>query len=323
MTGWCSLLPVILLTAAADGGAATSFGFFDESVVAGPDFGVVMTCPAHDQGPREGVRDRLLALIAAHPPDGPPATLWVCRTNQIDTLRAYGRLAERVVVNPFVHLDRRLPAPDHAVWPGVDHPIVNQVRRVRDAVHATDDDASGPPPALLALIDVAGEPKRFDERKASLEEVRWMAVTAIGAGYRGIVWRRGGRPSQLANFQSALRRHGAALGQAQPLAGAAVADAGPCAALLGDDTLFLCLLHPAMMRLSDAGDDALVVVALDRSPRDFVIDLSDLGGRAIESMVSLSGMPATVVPTDGGTRVRYRLTGGAQILVGNLKAEVE
>ena len=124
--------------------AAFPFLFIEANDVVKGTYEVTMTCPAHKHGTPEQAMKKLKVMQLAMPADR-EVRLWACRARQISTVKMFAPAANVIIVNPFAVRSLTGPGPDALVWPGLDQPLINQMRQLRAAAGAT---------RLLACIDV-------------------------------------------------------------------------------------------------------------------------------------------------------------------------
>lgn len=283
------------------------FLFTTEAATRDGSFGMVMLCPAHRHGSREEAEHALRALLAARS-DAAPATIWVCREQQVDTLAHFAPRVERAIVNPCVARRLLRPAPAAAAWPGADHPVLNRLRALRAAAGAVD---------LLACIDVRGEPQVFKSRALDFEELRWLACAAIGGRAQGIVWRRElGSPStrrRLRALEEQVATHAADLGAAVPWPGARGPDDVFVTALRAPRKLFVIVLPAAWLRPYAKGLDVALPLTLQADVA--ALDVPVPRAMVPASVGTLAGADLSVERAADRWRIRCRVRGGGDIIV--------
>lgn len=274
-----------------------------------------LTCPAHRHGTPEEAMEKLHDLLADWPDDR-PSTVWVCRANLLSTLEMFAPHVDQVVVNPFVHLQHDGAREGSiAAWENTDHPVINHLREVREAAGST---------GVIGCLDLRGEPRYFDNRQASFQEIEWMIYAVIGANYQGLVWRyRGGQrddlpwKDRLARLETQLQAESEGLGDAEPVDWVQTADDTPVSSLASDSRLYICLLHPDFMQLMPDGKS--FQMPLEHEPANTDLALKLPPGVGIDEIRTLGGLPVMFQNEDGEVRLRHRLTGGGTMLVAHLR----
>jgi len=267
----------------------------------------VMRCPSHAHGTPEEACKKLKKILAARDP-GRPATMWICRHKQIETLRRFGPMVDEIGVNPFAAEGMVGPRRGETIWPGWNHTIINRVREIRRITEGK---------RLLAAVDVGGESLWFPQRRASLEEIRWQVLAAIGANYQGIIWR--GRPADgfvsegIKRLEELILAHADELGRARPVGWVAEASAQPASALASNGTLFIVLLNPLYMKpLPCRGG---VELPLASKPRTVHLTIRPSACLRIESGRTLAGHPVSVTEDGGVWHVDWTFRGGGEVLI--------
>ncbi len=284
----------------------------------------VMTCPAHRHGDPASARAELIAnrdALAGRK----LACCWVCRTRLHETLPWVAELVDQVIVNPFIYTHAEGPVDGDAVWPSWDHPVLNELRFIRQQTG---------PKRLLACVDLRGEPLLF-HRPASVEEAEWMLCAVVGSDYDGIVVRERnsehdregaqgnslGENPRIRALLGNLRAHSRELAAAEPVAWVSASNRGvPLAGLRHGNTLFVVLLHPALMKaerpkpmplplLAEPAEGELLVVP----DRVRVANARMLCGLRVESVTDASG----------ACRVPFSFETGGQILLFDLQTGAE
>jgi|GEM_PF-1841276 len=265
----------------------------------------LLECPNHAFGRLEDGARGITQRKAGLPPEA-LCFVQFCITDQVESIARCAPLTDLAAVNPFVTLSDAGPAPDTAVWPGCNQPMLNRLRELVAAAGSVP---------LLARIGIGGVESRYiTQREPTFEEIEWMIVAAVGAGFRGIVWvgqfDTGGRLRALGD---GLERSAGDLGRARPVRWA-VAPAGlPVSALATDTRLAVALLHPGYFR--DPRTGRLQSLPVDPPLQEGVLNLRPPVGVTVKAGVSLHGPP--VVPqsgTQGDFLVPYRFAGGGTLL---------
>jgi len=157
-SGWCQrwvgrcLVPALLVAAAVPAARTNRhtpapFLLIPEQDAYGDAHGMLMICPAHKHGEIDQALATLKQKVADHPRYR-MSSIWVCRADHLDTLDRFASLVDQVFINSLYWTSSDGPERDDIVWPGLDHPLVNNVREVRR--HAAGK-------RLVACVNVHGE----------------------------------------------------------------------------------------------------------------------------------------------------------------------
>ena len=270
-------------------------------------FGMLMICPAHAHGTPTSAAAKLRGILKKWPPHR-TSCIWVCRANQLPTLARFGPLVDRVVINPFCRDLQTGRGTDSVVWRGFDHPCINYLRRIRQTKG---------PKAVLACVSLTGERVNFNRRRPSFEEVKWMACAAIGAGFKGLVW-RGDKSTipwavKLRAFESAVDAYAAELGSAVSVGWVRSAAEEPCSAVSSASLLFVGVLNPEYLRKDERKEQ--VMLPLVNALRVGRIELMPPKGVDVLDGTTLTGMHVALADTGGVRHAEYRFRGGGHILV--------
>jgi hypothetical protein len=270
------------------------------------EYGMVMFCPSHAYGTLADGVAMLRRRLATQPP-GALSTVWVCRADQDNGLKAVAPLVDQVAVNPFAHTGcGAVLADSTSGWAGSSHPILVRVRECRAFV---------PDRRLLACVDLTGEGLVFGDRQPAFEEVEWMALAAVGGGFQGIVWRGDAQAAwaaRLGTFAHNLRRFAVPLGSAR-LGGASaiVEPVAPVAVTCSGQDLFVVVLNPAYMH-QERGRP----VAFPLRPEPFAcrVILAAPGLRA-GTAIDLDGFPVVpLTPAANGLSFDLVVPGGGTLV---------
>lgn len=288
-----------------------------------PEQGMLMLCPAHAHGPKPEATAELIRLVARHR-SLVPATIWVCRADQLNTLREFAPMVDRVCINPFVYGSSRGTAVLEPPWTGTSHPFLMQAQDIRLA--ASDRQ-------IVACIDVDGRESRFGKRHPTFEEVQWMTLAAVGSGFQGIAWRGHADDlpykDRLDLLTGNILRYGDELARAKPVEWATAAapphadSAAPpapsphCSALLAENHLFIVLLHPRYVNVLQHRLE--VPLPPDPGLATAVVEVHLPPGTSILAAERLDGAPLAPESAGEGTRVACRFAGGGTLLVLRLK----
>ena len=285
-----------------------------------PEQGMLMLCPAHAHGPKEQATAELIHLVAQHRSPA-PATIWVCRRNQLEPLREFAPMVDRVCINPFVHNSNRRTALADPPWPNTAHPFLMQVQDLRRAA---------PGRQLVACIPFDGEEYRHGSRQPTFEEIEWLALAAVGSGFQGVAWRGdlGTTPyrDRLDALAGNLLRHADRLARAEPVDWVAALpadgakDAPPrphCSALRSGNRLFVVLLHPQYL---DVPRDRLAIpLPIRPEACNAIVELRPPDGTTVAAAERLDGTPLALRPAGVRVLVPCRLAGGGTLVVLDLQ----
>jgi hypothetical protein len=298
--------------------------------------GMLMLCPAHAHGPKSEATAELIRLAARHRAPV-PATIWVCRADQLNTLREFAPMVDRVCINPFVYGSTRGTAIREPPWTGTSHPFLMQAQDIRLAA---------PGRQLVACIDVDGRESRFGKRHPTFEEVQWMTLAAVGSGFQGIAWRGHADDlpykDRLDLLTGNILRYGDKISRAQPVDWVAATSPAateplpvqeqpaadgqqtngpiPFSALQTKSHLFVVLLHPQLMLLRPGKTN----ISLPLSPLDTQtcsVAVRPPSGVSLVSAERLDGTPLALRHDGDRVLVSCRFAGGGTMLVFNLKGQ--
>ncbi len=301
-----------------------------ESWYSSREQGMLMLCPAHAHGSRAEAAAELIRLVALHRSPA-PATIWVCRVDQLNVLHEFAAMVDRICINPFASNSTRGEPMADPPWAGTAHPLLRQFQDIRRAA---------PDRQLVACIETEGQESRFGKRHPTMDEMQWMVLATIGSSFQGIAW-RGDVASlpysdRLASFTGNLLRYANEVSRAEPVDWAAVVppklavpeptqqppDAGgqgapgqvPCSALLAKSQLFVVLLHPQVM-VPDPGKTEVHLPLSATAVQECRVAICPPPGVSVASVVQLDG--SSLVPQSEGDRVvvSCRFAGGGTLLV--------
>lgn len=279
-----------------------SFLMAGEADICSRENGMLMMCPGHMWGsPDEAARR--LKEIAQMVPDDQIRSIWVCRINQISTLKRFGPMVDQVVLNPFVPAETQPSDARSAIWPGCDCALISTIRALRLA--AGDR-------RLIACLNVGGEQECFRNRKASFEEVEWMIGAVVGGNFQGIAWRAQGPikdffDGRLERRQQELAAYSKQLGVAKAVPWAKTDGNVPVSCLWGQGCVIVVLLHPAYMQ---PDKDGLVSLPLEAQSAAGSVTLTLPAGLTAKSAQSLSGQKVELVRKGAATSFAFRFSGG-------------
>lgn len=153
-------------------------------------------------------------------------------------LKTFGPLATLYTYWSFRNVETKKPQGGELLWPGLDHPFVNQLREMRKI-------ATGTP--LMGIINEnigLGSQKR----QATAEEIRWQAVAILGADHRAAILSGGAD-----DLRNLLVPYARVFVEAYPVDWASAADGQPLSAKAAEDVLFVFLLDRRYMKLESDG----------------------------------------------------------------------
>lgn len=290
----------------------TSFAVFGEAPgYITPESVCDMVCPAHRHGTPRQAYEKLTRDLRNRPADQ-LSSIWICRMNQEETLVRFLPLVDQIFINPFAYTSEEGPAEGQRIWPGFDHPVINNIRRIRSKAGRK---------RLIASVNLKGDPNLFHRRKPDFEEIRWMVYAVIGANFQGLGWR--GNPStvpwaeRLSRLEDNLKRYQTDLGAARPVAWCKALDNQPISAIASDRTLFVVLLNPEYMRVVPHGKSP--PLPLDGNAREVRIGLLPPPELTVEAARTLSGLPLLLAGHRNNPQVACRLTGAGKILVFSIR----
>jgi hypothetical protein len=275
----------------------------------GAEFGMVMICPSHKHGPVAEALKKCEFLAAQRGEQ--IASIWVCRSAQMETLRQFGQLVDRVVVNPFAMVELRRPPVGDAYWPKVQHAVLDSLRELR---------AAGGDRQMFACIDVKGEAGLFDRRQATYEELEWMALASLGTGYQGIVWRMevdgASSPGRLRRLVANLLSNCGEMARSTAVTWVSAPEGQPVSALGSRSALFVVLLNPQYMEVKrETESKAALRLPLEVLECRGQVELTPPAGVRVLSASTLSGRPLVVNGSGGRVKIGYRFSGGGELLI--------
>jgi len=319
-----ALAPFLLVGAYALATRPAPFLLIPEQDAYTDEYGMLMICPAHKHGKIDQALATLKQKVADHPTHR-MSSIRVCRADHLNTLDTFAPLVDQVFINSLYWTSSDGPERDDIVWPGLNHPLVNNVREVRR--HAAGR-------RLVACVNVHGEKGYFRKRRATFEEIEWMVCAVIGAGYKGIVWRyeRILPPfaDRLSTLEGNLKKHVDELGRATLTTDPRTAAARiPVATLRTPHGVFVVLLNPEYMQFTDAGT---VRLPLDPSVCRGNVEVTLPEGTSLKTAQRLDGTAIPVpVPISAAAhadadrartvRLPFRFAGDGEILVLSLSGE--
>ena len=239
-------------------------------------------------------------------------TVIVCRGPQEEAIKDFWDVSDQFIFEAlFLLPDWNPPPRDTLLWPGYDHPMINYVRRIRTATQDKYVVASVP----MTSREIWGVPR---ERPELFEELKWMTMAVIGANYQGILWghvrREPGWNEMLQALTDQLKAHAADLGSAVPVDWVQAPSGQPVSALASQDRLFITLLNPDFMKVSE--DKRQIAGALDPARRTGQLTLHLPPGIIVTAATTLDGSPLKIRPCKDGLICPYDFaTGGEMVIV--------
>jgi len=241
------------------------------------------------------------------------STIWICRLNQLHTLRQFAPLVDRVVINPFVVKSQTGPKYGDSIWLNFDHPFINNIRQIRQ----NSDNKK-----LLGCIDLRGEPSYFGERRASLEEIKWMLYALVGGNFQGIVYRQSVPwPNRIRQLAAGLKKYADDLGQTQSVRWLTASQGQPVSAIKSPQMLFVVLLNPEYMKFSQDGRN--IILPLESPKCQGLLELRPPENTDIISASTISGRSLALEHNDEGFRVKFNFVGSGEILIFSLSCNYD
>jgi len=280
------------------------FLFTTEAEITSEAAGMVMVCPAHAHGTPEEALAKLRKILENRPKEEISA-IWVCRSNQLETLKMFAPEVDRVVINTFCLTSKQGPDPNDLIWPRWDHPLINHLRQSRKFAGEVE---------LIACIDLSGESSFFAKRSAALEEIIWMVYAVVGANFQGIAWRGSiSGMDKIKELEVNLAKHTRDLGAARPVGWAKGPDNLRFSTIASSKYLFVVLLHPDFMKVS--GKDQKIILPLEMKPCQGSIILQPPPSIKIRTGKYLSGIPLQLTSDEDHIQVPFVFRGGGEILI--------
>ena len=277
------------------------FMLLQEGNVYGKANGMAMICPAHKYGTPQDAMKKLKGILTTWPKDK-SASIWVCRANQVATLKMFAPMGDRIFINPFVHSGKYEPKDADIIWSGYNHPCINHIRKIIDA------SAMKP---LIACLNVDGEPNHFKKRKASFEEIKWMMYATIGAGFKGIVWR--GNIStlpwanKLRSFECTLSQYTDELGRSKVAKCVEAPPGQPRSTLVSGDILFIILLNP---QYCNGWENNTLTLPVEDEHRQGTLTIASPLGKSIKACKTIDNRPIQLRREGEKILLDYEFTGG-------------
>lgn len=275
--------------------------------------GCTMVCPAHEHGTPEQAYEKLTKMLASRPA-GKCSSLYVCRVEQLETVKVFAPMVDRVFLNPFIHRSRARPSGKELIWPNLDHPVINQLRQLYRNAGSTP---------LIACIDLDGDKALYPTRAPSFEEIEWMSLGIIGSGFKGIAWKGRGEAKpwagRLRRLTSRLKAHASDLGASVPVNWVSSEKGRAYSAMASKDALIVVVLDPRYLRPSGRMEG--VAFPVDDQPVSGTLVLCPPEAVTIEAGTKLDGSPVAMRIEDGQLRADYKFHGAGDILILPLKKQ--
>lgn len=323
---WLGLVAGVLLLLSAEGAVATEapgdqrgempFVMLPESVIEHPtdrDYcrkvlgNVVMVWWLNEHGTFDETVAKLKKAVTDRPA-GEAKCIYIARSDEFKRLQAAAPLVDRIILNPFVYTSDKGPGAESTVWPTLNHPFINYLRDVQQVC---------PEKRLMCIFPLMGEPVHFKKRPATFEEVEWMLYAAVGADFKGVLWR--GDPdtfpwaSRLRPVTAGLRKYAADLGMARPIRWVKDVGGNPVSSVCSESSLFVVLLNPKY--LSSKSVEQQQALPLESQKTQGEVEISPPEGITIVSGETLTGIPRPLRCEGKSVYVAYTYEGGGQIVV--------
>jgi hypothetical protein len=239
----------------------------------------------------------------------------LCYGSPYNAIRTFIPVADQFVMSPFVDLCDEGPQTGDKIWPTLDHPLVNRLRKIRTL--APDKRIY----ATIAITNSRGTlPAGVADHATSLAEAQWIICALVGSGWDGILTFDFDQASQYASdilrIEEALRQHAADLASASPVDWVRDSTGQPISSLCSDDRLFVVLLDPTCYALDHNGNCTVPLKAL--TPRKGQIIITPPHGLDVRSGRTLLGKPLELAHAGDIISSLYEFEGGGDILVFDL-----
>lgn len=232
----------------------------------------------------------------------------------IDATAKFAPVVDGIMYWTFVFRNTRKPGPEDRIWPGCDHPYINQVREVHKA--------AGETPVYPIILPNWRDAPSSHRRRAIFEEIQWQILAEIGAGSRGILW-RGTMPidelpyaNKLKQFTASILVYADDLGEAKIVDWFKVDQPQPVAALRSRTRLFLVLLNPNYMASTRPNGDP--VVPLDARHRG-TLRLTPPSGIKLSHAKSISSSCIRLEDAGNHWVLHYEFDAGGDMVIFDLE----
>jgi hypothetical protein len=269
---------------------------------------LVMSCPAHAHGTLEEAADKLRKLVTDQP-QGRQTSVWVCRANQLETLKVIGPLADNMFLNVMAFTSNVPPEPNDLLWPGFDHPFINHLRQLRKVPDTRN---------LYAVINLTGDfTSYFDKRPPSFEEIRWMTFAVIGSDFQGINWRNHQSAcmftDQVQQLEEQMLVKKEDLGKSVPVDWVSGHKKVPVSARASDKRLFVTALNPDYFKIAEKTNQVALPISLEPLTGQLEIRLPE--GISVTRGQNISGRSLNVNCAGDHVLVDYSFYGGGEMMV--------
>ena len=242
--------------------------------------------------------------------------VYLCSGGQFEALEAFLGVADTFVVWPFIQLCDQGPEKSDQVWPGLNHPLVNRLRKMRSIAAGKRLYASVPAGRIGPRTFWPGNV----ERGAAFEEAQWMTLAVIGADWDGILWYDLDVlcewACRMSEIEDALKQLAGGLAAAWPVGWVETSGNAAASALFSGENLFVVLLNPSYMTVGRNGACVLVPDEPTRLEGELVMRPPE--DSSLQSGRTLLGEPLELVRDGGAVRVNYGFSGGGEMLVFDL-----
>ncbi len=273
---------------------------------------LVMSCPAHEHGTLEEAAEKLRKLVADQP-NGRKTSVWVCRANQLETLKVIGPMADNMFLNVMAITSLVPPESNEMLWPKFDHPFINHIRQLRKVPNTRN---------LFAVIPLVGsQTSYFEKRKPSFEEIKWLTYAVLGSDFQGIHWRD---DQSACMFSGHIRKleeqvlvYKEGLGKSVPVGWVTDNKQIPISTRSSEDLLFVIVLNPDYFKISGKTNQVALPISLDPLTGQLEICLSE--EFSIGRGQTISGRPLDLKYVGGNVVVDYSFYGGGEMMVFELQ----
>ncbi len=238
-------------------------------------------------------------------------TVIICRGAQEQAIKDYWDVCDQYILEALFLLPEWSPPPsDTLLWPGVDHPMINYVRKIRMATQGKPVIVSVP----MTCREVWGMPR---ERPELFEELKWMTMAVIGANYQGILWGHVRREPEwnemLQELTDQIKAHATDLAAATPVAWVKALPGQPVAALASENKLFITLLNMDFMKLTEGKKRISGALSPGRCQGDLILNLPK--GVTAGAATTLEGLPSKLTASKEGLACHYDFGSGGEMII--------
>ena len=265
---------------------------------------IVMSCPAHAHGTLQEAEEKLKQLVALQP-EGRASSVWVCRANQLETLKMIGPLADNMLLNVMAITSKVSPDPNELLWPGFDHPFINHIRQLRKIPNTHN---------LYAVIDNTSDfTSHFVNRNPSFEEIKWMTFATIGCDFQGILWRGRDFTNKVHDLEKQILAYKDELGRSVPVDWVTDNKKIPVSARATEFNLFVTMLNPDYFRISEYLEQVSLPVSLEPEVGQLEILLPD--GYSVIKGKTFSGINLNLQSDNDRIQIDYSFWGSGDMMV--------